>query len=145
MAARARILVANGNDDILAALEDVLGTAGYEVRTAHVRELRRGDRDLHALFREFRPQVAIVDIGPPYDENWGFAKTLVADPVTGRIPFLWTTTNAHALTEFAGVLVDELLLKPYDLDHLLEKVRKALAEDGGAQLPPEAPEGQPAG
>ncbi len=145
MAGRARILVANGNDDILSALEDALGSAGYEVRTAHVRALRIGDVDLHALFREFRPQVAIVDIGPPYDENWGFAKTLVADPVCAGVPFLWTTTNAHALTEFTGVLVDELLLKPYDLDHLLEKVRKALAQGGGARLPPEAPEGQPAG
>jgi DNA-binding response OmpR family regulator len=137
METRPRILVANGNDDVLAILAEVLGENGYEVKTVHVRAIRIGQIDFAELFREFRPAVAIVDIGPPYPENWAFAQTLVKHVNTSHVPFLWTTTNARALTEFTGVQVDELVLKPFDLEHLLEKVRRALGDPaGGARLPP---------
>ena len=132
----ARILVANGNDDILAALDEALTHAGYEVKTVHVRAIRLGKIDFPALFREFRPAVAIVDIGPPYKENWDFAQQLVKHVDSSRVPFLWTTTNARALTELTGARVEELLLKPYDLEHLLEAVQRMIAEGGGAKLPP---------
>ena len=139
---RPRILVANGNDDILAALDDALSEAGYEVKTVHVRAIRLGKVDFPALFRDLHPAVAIVDIGPPYDENWAFAQALVKHPAASSVPFLWTTTNAKALTELTGARVDELLLKPYDLEHLLEKVERLVAAPGGgAKLPPMADEG----
>jgi DNA-binding response OmpR family regulator len=136
MNVRPRILVANGNDDILAALDEALSQAGYEVKTLHVRALRLGEIDFPVLFREFRPAAAIVDIGPPYDVNWAFAQQLVKHVDSSRVPFLWTTTNARALTELTGARVEELLLKPYDLDHLLEKVQRVISEGGSAKLPP---------
>jgi DNA-binding response OmpR family regulator len=134
-----RVLVANGNDDVLAALEDALSSAGYEVKTVHVRAIRLGTIDFATLFQDFRPSVAIVDIGPPYPENWAFAQALVKHVDTSHVPFLWTTTNARALTEFTGARVDELLLKPYDLEHLLENVKRVIGDrSGGARLPPMA-------
>jgi DNA-binding response OmpR family regulator len=137
METRSRILVANGNDDVLSAISDVLCEDGYEVRTVHVRAIRLGEVDFGKLFREFQPSAAIVDIGPPYPENWVFAQALVKHVDTSHVPFLWTTTNARALTEFTGVRVDELVLKPFDLEHLLEKVRRVLGDPaGGAKLPP---------
>ena len=143
MRPRPRILVANGNDDVLAAIEDALTSAGYEVRTVHVRAIRLGTVDFPTLFQEFRPAVAIVDIGPPYPENWSFAQTLVKHPAASSVPFLWTTTNGRALTEFTGVVVPELLLKPYDLETLLEKVKRVIGDpSGGAQLPPPAEPGR---
>jgi hypothetical protein len=42
METRRRILVANGNDDVLAVLDDVLSEHGYEVKTVHVRAIRLG-------------------------------------------------------------------------------------------------------
>lgn len=129
--------MANGNDDVLAALQDVLSDNGYEVKTVHVRAIRLGEVDFAKLFREFKPAAAIVDIGPPYPENWAFAQALVKHTDTKHVPFLWTTTNARALTEFTGARVDELILKPYDLDHLLERVKRAIGDpSGGARLPP---------
>ena len=137
MKTAARVLVANGNDDVLAALDDALSSAGYEVKTVHVRAIRLGTIDFATLFRDFRPSVAIVDIGPPYPENWAFAQTLVKHPAAAHVPFLWTTTNGKALTEFTGVVVPELLLKPYDLETLLEKVERLVGDpSGGARLPP---------
>lgn len=132
-----RILVANGNDDVLAALDEALSDAGYEVKTIHVRAMRLGEVDFATLFREFRPAVAIVDIGPPYPENWAFAQTLVKHEATSHVPFLWMTTNGRALTELTGARVEELLLKPYELEHLLEKVERLVGDpSGGARLPP---------
>ena len=137
-----RILVANGNDDILAALQDALSDAGYEAKTVHVRAIRLGKVDFPSLFREFRPAVAIVDIGPPYDDNWAFAQALVKHPAASNVPFLWTTTNARALKELTGARVEEMLLKPYDLEHLLEKVERLAGAPGeSAKLPPMAGEG----
>jgi DNA-binding response OmpR family regulator len=137
METRPRILVANGNDDVLAILSEVLTESGYEVKTVHVRAIRLGEVDFAKLFREFRPAAAIVDIGPPYPENWEFARALVRHTDTSHVPFLWTTTNARALSQFTGARVDELILKPYDLEHLLQKVRRVLGDpSGGAQLPP---------
>jgi len=142
MKSRPRVLVANGNDDVLAVLEDVLSSSGYEVRVVHVRAIRLGALDFATLFQEFQPSVAIVDIGPPYPENWSFAQTLVNHPAASHVPFLWTTTNGRALTEFTGVVVPELLLKPYDLETLLEKVRQLVGDpSGGARLPPMAERG----
>jgi len=137
MEKKPRLLVANGNDDVLAALDDVLSDHGYEVKTVHVRAIRLGEIDFAQVFREFRPAAAIVDIGPPYPENWAFAQALVKHVDSARVPFLWTTTNARALTEFTGARVDELILKPYDLDHLLERVKRAIGDAKvGARLPP---------
>jgi len=132
--ARTRILVANGNEDVLAALGDALTEAGYEVLTVHVRPLRLGQLNFRELFRSFRPRLALVDIGPPYQENWAFARTLLDEPATGDIPFVWTTTNARALKELTGAVAEEILLKPFDLDQLLRKVRAQL-EAGAAREP----------
>ena len=133
---RPRILVANGNDDILAALDDALTEAGYEVKTVHLRAIRTGKVDLWELFRGFGPAVAVVDIGPPYDDNWAFAQAIVKHPAASSVPFIWTTTNGKVLTELTGVRVEELLLKPYDLDHLLEKVQRLVAAPGGGAVLP---------
>ena len=137
MGKRPRVLVANGNDDVLAALDDALSENGYEVKTVHVRAIRLGDVDFGQVFREFRPAAAIVDIGPPYPDNWVFAQNLVRHVDSSGVPFLWTTTNARALTEFTGARVDELVLKPFDLEHLLERVQRVVGDPrGGARLPP---------
>ena len=145
MSPRPRILVANGNDDILASLDDALTSAGYEVKTVHVRAMRLGEVDFPTVLREFGPVLAIVDIGPPYRENWEFAQKLVKHPAAASVPVIWTTTNAKALTEFTGAVVEELLLKPFDLEHLLEKVQRLVAHpDGGASLPPDLRGARPA-
>ena len=122
--------MANGNEDVLAALKDVLNDAGFEVQIVHVRPMRLGEMDFHEVFRSFKPDIALMDIGPPYPDNWAFARTLVDDPVTGGIPFLWTTTNDRALAELTGVIAEELLLKPFELHQLTEKVRALLATRG---------------
>jgi DNA-binding response OmpR family regulator len=132
----ARILVANGNEDVLAALKDALGDGGFEVLTLHVRPMRLGDMDFREVFRSFQPDLALMDIGPPYPDNWAFARSLVDDPATGGIPFLWTTTNARALAELTGVVAEELLLKPYELEQLLERVRALLAARGRRETGP---------
>ena len=59
------------------------------------------------------------------------------------MPFIWTTTIGKALTELTGVRVEELLLMPFDFEHLLEKVERLVAAPGGgARLPPMASESE---
>jgi len=113
-----RIVVADDNEDSAQSFAMLLSFSGHEVRIAH-----DGTAALDAL-REFRPDVAFLDIGMPgltgYEvaqavrsEPWGREVTLIA--VTG-----WGQPEDTQRARKAGF--DRHLVKPIDpaeVDHLL--------------------------
>ncbi len=122
----ARILVVNTSEDTTEALREVLTDAGYEVTSTYVRDLRRDDVQLESVISQ-RPDAVIYDLAPPYDENWSYFRDVFSHHALARgVPVVLTTTNARAVASFAGPDVLELLLKPYDLQRLLDRVSKAL-------------------
>lgn len=59
-------------------------------------DLTTGRIDVAAYLAESDPQVVIVDIGPPYLENWRFFQALRAAPaMIGRSQVLITTNRAQ--------------------------------------------------
>jgi CheY-like chemotaxis protein/anti-sigma regulatory factor (Ser/Thr protein kinase) len=122
-----RVLVVDDNDDSATSLGMMLGAMGYEVRTA-----ADGLAGLHAA-EEFRPDVALLDIGMPrmngYDlarrireQPWGKSAVLIA--VTG-----WGQVEDRERTIEAGF--DEHLVKPVDPASLLSRLKRRL-ESGSA-------------
>jgi CheY-like chemotaxis protein len=120
-----RILVVDDNQDAAESLGLYLGMFGHDVRLAF-----DGLAAL-AMAGEFRPHIALIDIGLPklngYDtarrireEAWGQAMVLVA--VTG-----WGQDEDVRRAREAGF--DEHMTKPVDPQALVQLV---------AQLPPEA-------
>jgi PAS domain S-box-containing protein len=112
--ARGRVLVADDNRDAAASLSTMLDIMGYETRTAcdGAEALKAAD--------EFRPEVALLDIGMPkkngYDvarqirtREWG--KDIVLMAVTG-----WGQIEDRQRTFAAGF--DHHLVKPVDPDVL---------------------------
>jgi CheY-like chemotaxis protein len=114
-----RIVVADDNEDSAQSFAMLLSFSGHEVRIAH-----DGEQALDTM-RNFRPDVAFLDIGMPllsgYEvaeavraEPWGRAMKLIA--VTG-----WGQADDKQRARTAGF--DQHLVKPIDpsdVDRLLE-------------------------
>jgi DNA-binding response OmpR family regulator len=72
----------------------------------------------------------IVDISPPYEQNWAFFRTLRdGDAMRGR-GLVLTTTNKDRLDEVVGrdSLALEVVGKPYDLQQIRTAIDGALEQ-----------------
>jgi len=125
-----RVLVADDNRDSADGCAALLQMAGYDVRTAYT------GREALAIATEFRPHVALLDIGMPEmngydvarhirDTSWGRSMLLVA--ITG-----WGQDDDRRMAEEAGF--DHHRAKPVDLDSL-EPLFAAFARHVAAQEP----------
>jgi CheY-like chemotaxis protein len=125
-----RILVADDNLDAAQTLALLLETEGHEVRTAH-----DGLEAIHVA-EDFRPQIALLDIGMPRldgyqtarrirDQPWARAVTLVA--VTG-----WGQEQDLRMAAAAGF--DRHLVKPVDPQALTRMIGQ-MANAGSVVAP----------
>jgi signal transduction histidine kinase/ActR/RegA family two-component response regulator len=124
--ARRRVLVADDNYDSATSLSILLNDAGYEIRTAG-----DGAQALQTA-AEFRPDIALLDIGMPMlngyeiarrirDQPWGRDVLLIA--VTG-----WGGPEHRQQTAAAGF--DHHLIKPVDPTALTQLLASLLTEAG---------------
>jgi CheY-like chemotaxis protein len=130
-----RILVVDDNEDAALLLADVLSGVGHHVKTG-------GDAVAALkLAHEFRPEVAILDIGLPVMDGHALAARLRAE-LGAHTPRLIAVTgygqrNDRRRSEAAGF--DAHLVKPVDVQQLL-----ALLEESESP-PPSAGSSAPGG
>jgi CheY-like chemotaxis protein len=105
-----RIVVADDNEDSAQSFAMLLSFSGHEVRIAH-----DGEEALDAM-RDFRPDIAFLDIGMPRLSGYEVAELVRAEPwgrdmkliaVTG-----WGQPDDKARARSAGF--DQHLVKPID-------------------------------
>lgn len=119
------ILVINDTPEILDLFQDLLGDAGYRVTTENFSAPY--DRKL-AQVKEQRPDLIILDfiIGGEA-MGWQFLQLLRMDRETRDIPVIACTAAVQQIQELQNHL-DEMgvavVLKPFDIDHLLGEVAK---------------------
>lgn len=133
MGMRPAVLVLNGSEDLIEALEELLHDAGFLTRGHRVQDLIRGPLNFDTLVRETRPAVIVYDISVPFDLSWGAFQKLAASPVAAGIPFVLTTTNREGAQEYTGPDVIELLLKPYDIQQFIRAVTQAVSRGVGGE------------
>ncbi|WP_158623611.1 hypothetical protein [Corallococcus llansteffanensis] len=133
MGNRPTVLVLNGSEDLIEALEELLDDAGFQTKGVRVQDLVRGPLDFTTLVRETRPAVIVYDISVPFDLSWSAFQKLAASPAAAGIPFVLTTTNREGAQEYTGPDVIELLLKPYDIQQFTRAVSLAVSRGGGAE------------
>jgi PAS domain S-box-containing protein len=121
--ATARILLVDDNEDARVLMADLLAAVGHDVRTA-------GDAaEALAVVKDFRPDVAILDIGLPVMDGYELAGRL-REELTGRPASLVALTGYgqqqdRARSQEAGF--DLHLVKPIEVPELLAAIDRLVA------------------
>jgi PAS domain S-box-containing protein len=116
-----RILIADDNRDAAESLALLLGTEGYEVRTAFDGE------EAIRLAEEFRPDTALIDIGMPRLDGYEVARRLRTGTFGANLTLValtgWGGDSDRQRTAEAGF--DAHVTKPIKLEQLMALLRSA--------------------
>ena len=127
------VAVVNTNDDLVSVIRDALIGEGFNVVTAHIRDIKAGRHDFSAFLREHDPAIVIYDLAIPYEDNWTFLQTLRQVPEAQNRRFILTTVNKRVLEQRIG-RQDVIELqggRADDLDPLLDHVKKLTTSSDG--------------
>lgn len=107
-----RILVVDDNADAADSLAVLLRLEGHEVRTAGTGQLAL------SLAREFRPQIALLDIGLPDISGYEVARSLRSQPWAEQLYLVAVTGYGRAADKVAAANAgfDSHLTKPVDVE-----------------------------
>jgi DNA-binding response OmpR family regulator len=111
------ILVADDHEPISHFISQVLTDEGYTVRTA----LTAADARMAA--KEQRPDLVLLDLYLPSQTGDLLARDLISDGLTG-VPIIMMTASRSAASELSSRGIDFCLVKPFDLQDLLDCVAK---------------------
>ena len=123
---RQTVAIINSNDDLVRLLRDGLVSLGFDVVTAHIRDIKSGQQDFTKFLNSHDPDVVVYDIAVPYEDNWTFFQTLLKLPETQTRRFLVTTVNKRILDQRIGP-TDAIEIqggRADDLDPVLDAVQK---------------------
>ena len=123
----ATVAVVNSSVDTVDALRTFLELEGFETVGAHVDEIKRGVTDFVEFLKSHDPDAIVYDIGPPYDKNWTFLH-LIRDSqeMQGRALVVTTTHKANLEKLVGPTEAIEIVGKPYDLQQVVDAVKRAL-------------------
>jgi two-component system response regulator AtoC/two-component system response regulator FlrC len=119
------ILVVNDDEAILGLFQELLGDEGYKVT---LDKFGRKTTELLQTMRELQPDLVIMDfiIGHE-DSGWQLLQVAKMDRDTRGIPVIVCTGAVRQITELSehlDAMNVHVVLKPFDIDHLLEIVAK---------------------
>jgi DNA-binding response OmpR family regulator len=116
------ILVVDDEHDFRVIVSHVLSTGGYRVVTASdgMEALRK--------FEESEPDLVVLDGNLPDIDGYEVCRRLRATPRGAKVPVLMCTVRSAVATVAAGFEagVTGYVLKPFEMEELLEKVAEAL-------------------
>ena len=112
------MLIVDDNEDAAQMLAEFLSGLGFEVEVAF------DPPAALALAAQFRPQIALLDIGLPVMDGWEATQQLKADPQTCHIPVIALTAHAMSGDREKAIAAgcDDYDTKPIDLPRLLNKI-----------------------
>jgi len=124
---RPHILAINNDPAVLALFRDLLEEAGYQASTQNY-----VDRDL-AQIKELKPDLVVLDyMWANEDASWSLLQMLRMDPATTAIPIILCTGAVHevkALEQHLIAMGVTVVLKPFNIDQLVDAIRERLGAD----------------
>jgi CheY-like chemotaxis protein len=140
---RTHILVINDVPVLLDVFRNLLEAEGYRVSLDNFSDFDLGRK--HDDVKRLKPDAVILDFvfgGEPL--GWQLLQLLKLDRATARIPIVVCTAAAKQVAELQGHLRTmgvAAVLKPFDIDTLLDAVARALSGGPGTVgLSPAPPE-----
>lgn len=117
-----RILVVDDEPAIARLVKMSLAVEGYEVRTA-----TSGFEAMEAL-DDMKPDLAVLDIMMPGMNGFELCLELKKSPKTKNTKIVFLTARGNPGDAQQGLAVggDDYILKPFDPEELLEKVRSLI-------------------
>jgi CheY-like chemotaxis protein len=119
------ILAVNNDQMVLGLFRDLLEDAGYQVTTQTYLA-----KDLGQL-AQLAPDLIILDYMWPGDDNgWAYLQLLRMRPATAQIPIVLCTgaiREVEALADHLAEMGVQVVLKPFNIDRLLDVIADALA------------------
>lgn len=118
-----RILVLEDDPAARVVLEKTLSAHGYEVTLA-----TDGLSALEAV-DAWAPDLAIVDVMVPRLDGITFVEAMKSRPETRQVPVIFLTSKKDPATMTQGIRAGAkfYITKPFNIEELLTKVRRALA------------------
>jgi CheY-like chemotaxis protein len=130
-----RIVVIDDDPVFLELMHDLLGSGeGYDVHSSR-RWLESFD-----LIKDLHPNPVILDLVMGREQHgWDVLDRMQDDPSTIRIPIILCSASAHALEQQLPRRLCETssiatIPKPFDIEDLLQTIRRLLAEPGQPPL-----------
>ncbi|MCX5707752.1 MAG: ATPase, T2SS/T4P/T4SS family [Candidatus Omnitrophica bacterium] len=117
-----KILIVDDEPDLLQILEKRLRDSGYVIVQGH-----DGAEAVEMAHKE-RPDLIIMDINMPAMDGFQATKALRSTLATASIPIMLLTARQDVASEVAGLDAgaDDYMVKPYDKDKLLARVKLLL-------------------
>lgn len=117
-----KILIVEDEVDLLAMLKQRLEHHQYEVLEAY-----DGEEGL-AKVKQGNPDLIILDVKMPKLDGYTFIKEMRADKAHAKIPIIILTAHANLDSLFKMEGVSAYFSKPYEINQVLEAIKKALAK-----------------
>ena len=113
-----RVMVVDDHPASGDLLREILTMEGYAVCVANC------GRDAVAMSQEFKPQIALLDIGLPDMDGFALAKQLRAEPHLRDIRLIALSGYSQPPDSASGEDFDHYLVKPVDVDQLLSLLQR---------------------
>ena len=92
-------------------------------------DAKDGMECLDILKNNIKPDIILLDIMMPKMDGWDVASEIKKNPNWDKIPiiFLTAVTDTSSKT-FGGIVSDDYITKPFEIDDLKRRIDKALRE-----------------
>ena len=120
-----KIVVVNDNPEFLELVETLLSDENYCVRVCQF-----GDR-AYQFIKDEMPELLILDIRMVGVDEWQVLDMIKLDPETSQIPVIVCSAAVREIQDAEARLREQncdILLKPFNIDELVEKVRGQIGE-----------------
>ncbi len=122
------IMVVDDNPDFLQLVEELLSDEGYRVSICE-----QGD-DAYRRVKEELPSLLILDVRMVGVDEWQILDMVKLDPQTAGIPVIVCSAAVREIQDAEQRLREhncDVLLKPFNIDELVAKVRGHIGEPNG--------------
>ncbi|HLB60455.1 MAG TPA: response regulator transcription factor [Patescibacteria group bacterium] len=116
---KGKILVIEDDEAISDAVQMILNSSGYTVRT-----LAEGGEKMRELIQADKPDVIILDMLLSREDGRIVCKKLKEDLATKQIPVIVISAHPDGRTMAASAGADDFLPKPFTINDLLATVEK---------------------